>query len=91
MVTTSDQKRNSEASRHDGRHGQSLPMAKGANPLKGKFLDTVTRSKTSGTEFNYSLDQSGQEWCHLRFSPLLIDKQGVQLHARPLRLDMHIN
>jgi hypothetical protein len=70
--------------------GQFLLMAKGADPSKGKFLDTVTHPKTGGKEFSYPLDQSGQAWCHLRFSPLLIDKWGVQLPVCPLRVDMHI-
>jgi hypothetical protein len=67
------------------------PDGQGANPPKGKFLNVVTRPKTGGKEFSYLLDQSGQARCHLWFSLLLIDKWGVQLHVRPLRLDMHIN
>jgi hypothetical protein len=66
-------------------------MAKGVNPPKGKFLGAVTRPKTNGTEFNYPLDQSGHARCHLRFPSLLINKWGVQLPIRPLRLDIHIN
>jgi hypothetical protein len=61
------------------------------NLPKGKFLDTVIRPKTSGTEFSYPLDQSDQTRCHLRFPVLLMDKRGVQLLVHPLRLDIHIN
>jgi hypothetical protein len=72
--------------------GQFLATAKGVNPSKGKFLTAMTHPKTGGVEFSYPLDQSGQTWCHLRFSSLLIDKRGgVQLPVCPLRLNMHIN
>jgi hypothetical protein len=74
--------------------GQSLLMANGANPPKGKFLDAVTRLKIGDAELSYPLDQSGQARCYLRFSLLFINKRGgggVQLHVRPLMLDMHLN
>jgi hypothetical protein len=58
---------------------QSLPPAKGANPMKTEFLGAVIRPKTGGTELSYQLDQSGQARCHLRFPSLLIDEQGIQL------------
>jgi hypothetical protein len=41
--------------------GQFLPMAKGVNPPKGKFLGVVTCLKTDSAEFSYPLDQSGQK------------------------------
>jgi hypothetical protein len=46
--------------------GQFLPTVKGANMLKGKFLDAVTHPKTDVAEFSYPLDQSDQMRCHLR-------------------------
>jgi hypothetical protein len=70
---------------------QSLPPAKGVNPLKSEFLNAVTRPKTDGTELSYPLDQSNQMWCHLRVPSFLIDERGVQLHVSPLRLNMHID
>jgi hypothetical protein len=70
---------------------QFLLMAKGANPPEGKFLGAVTCLETSVMEFSYLLDQSGQAWCHLWLSPLIIDEWWEQMPVHPLRLDVHIN
>jgi hypothetical protein len=66
-------------------------MAKEANPLMGEFLGAMTHPKTGVVEFSYPLDQSGQMWCHLQLSPLIVNERWEQMHVRPLRLDMHIN
>jgi hypothetical protein len=57
--------------------GQSLPIAKRANPSKVKFLDAMTCLETSVPEFSSPLDQCGQAWCHLRLAPLLINERGT--------------
>jgi hypothetical protein len=70
---------------------QFLPTANGVNPSEGKFLGAMTHLKTGVVEFSYLLDRSGQTWCHLWLSSLIIDERGEQMHVHPLRLDMHIN
>jgi hypothetical protein len=70
---------------------QRIPTAKRANPLKNLFFSVVACPKTSIAELSHLLDQSGHAWCHLQFSPLVVDERRKQMSIRPLRGNMNIN
>jgi hypothetical protein len=70
---------------------QHIPVTKKANPPKSKLFDVVACPKTGVTEFSHPLDQSGHAMCHLRLSPLVMDKRREQMFVRPLRGNVHIN
>jgi hypothetical protein len=66
-------------------------VAKRANTPKSKLFGAVACLKTDVAEFSHPFDQSGQAWCNLRLSPLVVNKQWKKMFVHPLRRNMHVN
>jgi hypothetical protein len=70
---------------------QLIPAIEKANSSKSKFFDPVACPKTGVTKFSHPFDQSGQAWCHLQLSPLVINERRKQMSVCLLRGNTHIN